>query len=485
MIAAASRPSAGREDDMRAINYPQSTISADLGRPSLAMRTVQVNAGEDLQAAVERARDGDELVLEAGATFVGPIYLPHRPGSGWLTIRSAWSGDPGVRARPSDGRARILAGGSPLAAIVTGPRSRHVWFRDVELTTGPGEFSMGLIRLGTGQETERAQLPHHFAFERCHVHGDAVLGGRRGIVLNAHHVMVLDSWLSDWKEDGADSQAVAGWNGPGPFWIQNCHLEAAGENVMFGGADPKIPGLIPSDIVIEGCHFFKPEAWRDASWTVKNLLETKNARRVRVLGNVFEGCWPAAQAGYAINVKSANQDGTAPQSISEDVAIMGNVFVACAGGLNVSGISDQPGGVTRRVEFAENDLSLVGADCAVVQVLSGARDVTIHRNTAVNDGSALSADGAPSPRLAFFGNLMDRGAYGVKGSGRAEGMSSIAGYFPGAVFECNTLVGADAALYPTGNCYPPSRDDLTSCDLACEAGATIDAAEVFARVVAG
>ena len=65
------------------------------------------------------------------------------------------------------------------------------------------------------------------------------------MALNARRAAVIDSYLADFKEVGADSQAIAGWNGPGPFGIANNYLEAAGENVMFGGADPAIDGLVP------------------------------------------------------------------------------------------------------------------------------------------------------------------------------------------------------------------------------------------------
>src|SRR5690606_23447694 len=98
----------------------------------------------------------------------------------------------------------------------------------------------------------------------------------------------------DFMEVGNDSQAIAGWNGPGPFKIVNNYLEGAGENIMFGGATPRIEGLVPADIVIRGNHFHKPLRWRigDPSyegipWSVKNLFELKNARRVVIDGNIF------------------------------------------------------------------------------------------------------------------------------------------------------------------------------------------------------
>src|SRR5207244_1796422 len=82
--------------------------------------------------------------------------------------------------------------------------------------------------------------------------------------------------------------------------------------VMFGGADPAIPNLIPSDIEIRRNYFFKPLAWRaSGAWTVKNLLELKLGRRVLIQGNIFENSWAAAQAGFAIVIWSVNQGGGA------------------------------------------------------------------------------------------------------------------------------------------------------------------------------
>ena len=87
-------------------------------------------------------------------------------------------------------------------------------------------------------------------------------GGRRGIALNGGAMAVVDSYLADFKEVGADSQAICGWNGPGPFKIVNNYLEAAGENVMFGGADPSVRNLVPSDIEIRRNTLTKPLTWR-------------------------------------------------------------------------------------------------------------------------------------------------------------------------------------------------------------------------------
>ena len=150
--------------------------------------------------------------------------------------------------------------------------------------------------------------------------------------MNGRDIAVINSYLSDFKEVGADSQAISGWNGPGPFKIENNYLEAAGENVMFGGADPAVHGLVPSDIEIVRNHFAKPLRWKmdhpsyeGTPWAVKNLFELKNARRVLVEGNLLEHNWPHAQNGFAILFTPRNQDGRAPWSVVEDVTFRNNV----------------------------------------------------------------------------------------------------------------------------------------------------------------
>ena len=56
---------------------------------------------------------------------------------------------------------------------------------------------------------------------------------------------------------------------------------------MFGGSDPVISGVIPSDIEFRRNHFFKPTSWK-GKWMIKNLIEIKSAQRVLIEGNIFE-----------------------------------------------------------------------------------------------------------------------------------------------------------------------------------------------------
>ena len=129
---------------------------------------------------------------------------------------------------------------------------------------------------------------------------------------------MIGSYISDIHVVGQDAQAILGWNGPGPFKIANNELEASGENVMFGGA-ARASNNIPSDIEIRGNHFFKPLSWRVGSpsyaghhWSVKNLLEFKNAQRVLVTGNILENNWLDSQIGMAFLLTPRAEFGKAP-----------------------------------------------------------------------------------------------------------------------------------------------------------------------------
>ena len=60
---------------------------------------------------------------------------------------------------------------------------------------------------------------------------------------------------------------------------------------MFGGSDPSVPNLVPTGIKILRNHISRPMAWINQGWTVKNLVEFKNAQDALVEGNIIENHW--------------------------------------------------------------------------------------------------------------------------------------------------------------------------------------------------
>jgi len=440
------------------------------GTPAAGLVRVVVH-GEDLQAVIDGAKPGDVIALEAGAVFTGPLRLPRKSGDDWITIRTSTPDGllpPGARVGPAAAPLMPKIESATDAVLTAAPGAHHYRFIGIEIRPRAGAFLYNLVLLGS-REKSLEELPHHLVFERCFVHGDAEVGARRGFAFNSRYTAVLDSHLADFKEEGADSQAILGWNGPGPFAIVNDYLEAAGENVMFGGGDPSIPDLVPSDIEVRANHFAKPLSWKrgeagyqGTNWTVKNLFELKNARRVLVEGNVFENNWVQAQAGFAILFTVRNQDGGAPWAVVEDVSFMSNIVRHTAAGVNILGHDDNnPSQQTRRVLVRNNVFEDVGADRwggggQLLQVLERASDVTIDHNTAFQTGNILTADHGPHTGFVFQNNIVPHNAYGITGTGTAAGTRTLSAYFPDAVVRRNVIAGAPAAAYPQDNFFPAS-----------------------------
>ena len=236
----------------------------------LEAATIYVPDGGDLQAALDAAQPGDTILLAQGAEFVGNFVLPAKSGEGWITLRSSTPDavlpPPGVRILPEYAPllARLRSPTIDTAALRTAAGAHHWDIRFLEFAANP-LGSGDLIQLGDGSVAQNTldMVPHHIVLRHVYVHGDPDVGQKRCIALNAADVTIADSYVSECKSTTQDSQAIAGWNGPGPYTIENNYLEAAGENVMFGGADPGIPNLVPTDILFRRNLVSRPMAWRD------------------------------------------------------------------------------------------------------------------------------------------------------------------------------------------------------------------------------
>jgi poly-beta-1,6-N-acetyl-D-glucosamine synthase len=436
--------------------------------------TISVPAAGDLQSALDDAQPGDTIVLVPGAQYVGSFRLPKKSGSEWITIQSDPAGPrplpgPGVRVQPADAASMARVVGEGASAIIADPGAHHYRFVGVEIAPAPGTFVTNLVDLGDPRSLD--QVAHHLTFERCYIHGDPAKGARRGIALNSAETTVIDSYLADFKEVGADSQAIAGWSGPGPFHIINNFIQGAAENVLFGGADPPIPNLVPSDIEVLRNTIAKPLTWRidDPSyqgipWSVKNLLELKNARRVRIDGNLFENNWSHAQNGYAILFTVRNQDGRAPWSVIEDVTFSNNIVRHVGGVFNILGRDDIRQSQQAKRILIKNNLFLdVRSDWGsgrLFQMLNGASDVTIDHNTGIQAGTIVLADALPTTGFIFQNNIAAHNEYGIIGGGTGVGKPSLDRYFPGAVVRRNVIAGGNSNLYPSDNFFPGTLDDV-------------------------
>jgi hypothetical protein len=437
---------------------------------------IAVPAGGDLQAALNRAAPGDLITLAPGATYSGNFVLPVKQGDAIITLRT----DSSAGGLPQQGQ-RISPDHSPLLAKLQSPTNlpvlntapgAHHWRIEL-LEFLPNRGGQGdIIALGDGStaQSSLSQVPHDLAMDRCYIHGDPATGQKRGISLNSARTNITGSYISDIKALTIDSQAIAGWNGPGPFRIDNNHLEAAGEVFLLGGSTPGIRDLVPSDVVFTRNYVTRPTDWRNEKWQIKNLFELKNARRVLVERNLFENNWVAAQAGYAIVLTPRGEQGKAAWAVVEDITFRLNIVRHVAAAINILGHDDGgPSGLARLIRVTQNLFYDVngrnwGGNGFFLLIGDGPSDIIIDHNTIVQTGNVIEAYGAergapvPINNFVFRDNIAFHNSFGVHGASRSTGNDTLQVFFPGVIFENNILAGGRATLYPAGNFFPTNGE---------------------------
>jgi hypothetical protein len=427
--------------------------------------TITVKAGGDVQSAINRARPGDTILLEAGATFRGALKLPNKPGtSEFITIRSSAPDNqlpaPGERLDPwrfGSVLPKIISDEVGEAAVTATGGAHH--FRFIAIEFGPTPKGQGnIIALGTSEEKKITDLPHDIELDRVYVHGNPADGQRRGVALNGRNIRIINSYFADFKRKGEESQAIAGWAGDGPFEISNNYLEAAAQGILFGGAAGELK-LIPSDIVIRGNHFNKPLQWRQEGWDVKNQFELKNARRVIVDGNLMTNNWAKGQNGTA--VLFTVRDDIGPAATIEDIEFVNNIVRGAGGAISVFG-GEGSGGhrlTIRNNVFEDINGGKWGGDGQFM--LSTQWDgLIIESNTILQTGSISKAYGIPITGFVFRNNIVMHNAYGFHGDDRASGQDSLDTYFPRSIVTHNAIVGGEASRYDKRNLFPASLNEL-------------------------
>src|SRR5689334_6575247 len=425
--------------------------------------TLTVPAGGNFQSALNAAQPGDTIVLDAGAVYAGDFVLPNKSGTSYITIQSSRVGElpEGVRVGPAQSAlfARLQSGSSAGQVIRTAAGAHHYRFVGVEISTQTTALTYDLVRFGESTQTA-AEVPHDIVIDRSWIHGLDTQDVQRGISLNGAEITISNSYINEIHGRGYDTQAICGWNGPGPFHIVNNYLEAAGENILFGGADPSITGLIPTKIEIRGNFLFKPLRWnaKDPSyggihWSIKNLLEIKMGRDVTIDGNWLENCWGDAQIGYAVLFTVRNQDGKAPWATIENVTFTNNVVKNSEQGFQLLG-KDSPN-ISQRANGVKITNNLFIGISNRFLTMTEYPNVTLSHNTHFQGGNIMSLYGEPSPGFVYTDNITNRAGngYGIFGDSVGEGNAALARYAPGADIRRNVIIGANASVYPPNNAF--------------------------------
>jgi len=432
---------------------------------------VTLMSGSSVQNAIDTATQTSNYVicLQAGGTF-DSFVLRNKIGNGWITIRTTTPDGqfiaPGTRVKPSDSSlmAKVRSLNSQdVIYTESGAHNYRLIGLEVTSTFATRDTTLyALIRLGDHEnEPTLSQTPTDITIDRCYIHGTPTGNYRRGVNTNGRRLAVIDSYISDIHEVGADSQGIGGWNGAGPFKIVNNYIEASGENIMFGGSNVIIPGLIPSDIEVRNNYFFKPLSWKigDPSyagipWSVKNLFELKNAQRVLVDSNIFENNWIMAQAGTAILFNGV--DG--PTSVIRHVTFINNIVKNSESAFALCVNCSQPQMEATSNVLIKNNL-FDNINARGLQLQNGPTEVTFENNTLIEGWLFLNVEDVFPTNLIFRNNIVKHNQYGISGSIISD--YGPTNFFTSITFQKNVIMDPTEffpSFYPAQNYVVPSSD---------------------------
>lgn len=452
-------------------------------------RTPASGSATDFQNAINAATCGDTIILAAGSTYSGNFTIPNEGVcSGWIVIQSsALSSLPAVNHRVGTSDASNMAKISTpnvSAAIAIQPFAHNWRFIGIEITTSDvitvgTVFSLANMGFELDDSTAisiRSHLPQNIIIDRCYFHGLSNSNLSQGIVIDALSVGVVDSYCDEVHYNGGDSQCLLGTNDTSPTLIRNNFLQAAGENIMFGGSDPGVVGGIPSDITIVGNVLQKNVAWRGQAaplnWSVKNHFELKNAQRVLFDGNVLNFTWVASQLESVI-LRAINQDGSCGQCSAVNITFTHNLINGAPIAMVLTGtdtgnpVTTGTTGIILIQNNVATDISVVdwGSKGWGFQLGPGApalHDVTIDHNDFFQDVQWMFlGDAGTIPNLQITNNIADYGTAGIVGNAVGSGKIALDTFAVGYIY--NDIVFPHAIVSGNGG-YPAGT--LWSTDLA-------------------
>lgn len=328
---------------------------------------VNVSTAGQLTTALAAAACGQKITLQAGTVFSGNFVYPALacPSNNYVYLQtSAVASLPpeGTRSSPAFSGVTSLPGrpaylqpsipGTYTAQIITPNASPALRFTagasgirliGIEFARTPGTgFVTSIISAGN-----IANLSSIIQ-DRVWCHGDENQDETESCidVSGVSNFAAIDSYFNNIVcytgagHNSCDSHAILGGLNTANvatetgIKIVNNFIEAAGENVFFGGGGAN---TTPADIEIRLNAFFKPQTWNahDASFNggppsggqavVKNLFELKNARRVLMEGDTYANNWGGfSQNGSAILLTPKNGTNNCTICIVADITIRYN-----------------------------------------------------------------------------------------------------------------------------------------------------------------
>ncbi len=499
---------------------PIATVASSMAQTPASGSVISVNAGSNLQSALNSAQCGNTIQLQAGATFSGTFKFPalNCDSNHWIVVRTSAPDS----SLPAQGQ-RVTPCYAGVASLPGRPQypcsnPQNVLAKiEVSGANGPMTFQSGanhyrLVGLEVTRPVGTKGYPtlisvevggtaNHIVLDRSWLHGTTQDETRDGFNLSGmSYVAIVDSYFSDFhctSRSGActEAHAVSGGTGDyqdGPFEIADNFLEASSQGILFGGAEAT---TTPTDITIHFNHFFKPMQWMKGNspyqggysgdpFIVKNHMEIKNAIRVLAENNLMEDDWGGfGETGYAIlltprNQHTKKQGDVCPICQVTDVTIRYTHIIHAASGIvlatSISGNGEGGAPASAGARWSIHDVVMDDISQKYVGeghlflVVNGwpanpVNTVTINHITGFPDaagGAMVVGNLTTNPEMygfVFTNNLVTTGEYPVWNSGRGKTSCAISSV-PLTVFNTcfSTYTFSNNALIASPAHYPPS-----------------------------
>ena len=510
---------------------PQACVNTALANTPSNGNVTTLQAGGNLQTALNNLACGDTLQLQAGATFTGVFVFPAKncDNAHWITIRTsapdASLPPEGTRVTPCYAGVTSLPGrpafncgsvGAFLARVVMSPMEGS---GPIQFASGANHYRlMGLEitrSVGTGVVYNLISFQHsatadHIILDRVWVHGTAHDDTTRGIELGGSmYLGVVDSFFTDFHCTSVtgsctDAQTLGGGLGSlpmGPYKVVNNFLESSGENILFGGGPAT---LTPADIEIRRNHFFKPFTWKLGQpgfvggvsgnpFIVKNHFELKNAQRVLLEGNILENTWGGfSQTGYSVLLTPKNQSGLCAACQVTDVTVRYSTISHVAGGFQIANaLSDSGYPALAGHSYSIHDVTVddiqaaaydgPGVFALVSTVTPLLHNLTINHVTAFPSNSLMfvgDISGSRMSNFVFTNNVLTTGRYPIwtTGGGTANcaytdvPLTTITTCFSPVTFTNNAFITGSSSQWPTGNWFTSSASTVQFANFSAGTG---------------
>jgi hypothetical protein len=409
---------------------PTLPLSVPDPQPPTISQTVTVSQGQDLQAVLNAAAPGTNIVCDG--LFVGNFYIPGVADvelSGTCNIQSPNTYPALMNISATEGFG--------WDGDVTDRAAQNWWITGITISTeGPIYHA---VVISNDCDPDPAGTPSGITFSGVTVNGLYMQDGQQnGMLLDGENISLLDSQITGWQSSGilnTEANAVEIICGTGPYLFRGNTLSASSEDFFIGapGDSPTVPSsqITPGDITFQDNLLTKDLDWIGTSYGAdKNCWESKNSERVLITGNTIENCYPGGQSGEGILLTPRIGLGDPVQYFSQvsDTTITGNTIQAGVG-VSVSGMDNyctvnDPCVYSARTLVSGNLVNVSTSPngvpgsygwCVQIDI---AQDLTVNRMNCNTDGTqSLFVDTAPCTSCAVSNSIFnaDFGGQGIIG----------------------------------------------------------------------